>query len=149
MNGQHIRTIPVPGKISVSLLKSSIYCNLFLKATSCETTDNLTCTKVLLVGSTKYSIRCAILVGEIDAMPIFGKVGEIVSIGEQWFFIYAKMQTEFFYSHVNVFVVQDYLISIALTAHDHLRDHLALYCYKTVHKGKRRILIRLSYHVIL
>ena len=149
MSGQHIRTIPVPGKISVSLLKSSIYCDLLLKATSCETTDNLTCTTILLVESTKYSIGCAILVGEVNDMPIFGKIREIVSIGEQWFFIYAKMQTQFFDSHVNALVVQDNLISIALTAHDQLRDHHALYCYKTVHKGKRRILIRLSYHVIL
>ena len=59
------------------------------------------------------------------------------------------MQTEFFDSHVNALVVQDNLISIALTAHDQLRDHHALYCYKTVHKGKRRTFIRLSYHVIL
>ena len=82
-------------------------------------------------------------------MPIFGKIREIVSIGEQWFFIYAKMQTGFFDSHVNAFVVQDNLVSIALTTHYQLRDHHAHYCYRTVHKGKRRTLIRLSYHVIL
>ena len=41
LSGQHNRTISIPGIISVSLLKSSIYCDLLLKATSCETTNNL------------------------------------------------------------------------------------------------------------
>lgn len=151
LSGAHVRDYAVPGKTVRTALSATPYCNAVLSAIGCESTELADVAAKLSRATVVYNVGSALVIGESNDLPVFGKIVTFLSVRDSpWLIVVQSMLTCHSDAHLHSYCVQctTPVTYMALRFSD-LKDHHALFLYRVTHGKIPKYLVRQPYHIIV
>lgn len=151
LSGEHVQNFFSVGRHEIVPAFSLPYADMICDKLGLETTDDLVVAKQISRASVAYKVGQHVIMDvNSDGCLLFGKIEQFVSLPDtaDWHLVVQKMDTLYFDSHFNSFVVS-YLSrpEIELVVLDDLLDSHPVCCYSKICQDSTIFFIRPPYHV--